>query len=153
MNEPAKTIRRAFWLMLMKAARAGESRPEATDVDVAVGVDLGHPETRHVEPAAVIEIELLALPDDGVGASLRRRSRDHAARRRHAWLGGQRHVLENALLVRDRRDALRHADAEIDDAAHRQLERAAARDDPALVVCQRFSESSGTRNSPENAGL
>src|SRR4029453_14304085 len=50
-----------------KAAGAGESRAEATDVDVAVGVDLSHPKTRHVKPAAIVEIELLALLDNGVG--------------------------------------------------------------------------------------
>ena len=45
---------------------------------------------------------------------------------------------EHALLGRDRRDAFRHADAEIDDAARRQLEGAAPRDDLALVERHRL---------------
>ena len=55
-----------------------------------------------------------------------------------AGLGGERQVLQHALLGRDRGDALGHADAEIDDAARRQLEGAAARDDLALVERQRL---------------
>ena len=51
----------------------------------------------------------------------------------HAGLGRERHVVQDLLLVGDRRHAFGHADAEVHDAAHRQLERAAARDDLALV--------------------
>ena len=155
-NVPRRRARRAFWLMLMKPPAPASSRPEAADIDVALSASTcGHAETRHVEPAAVVEIELLVLLDDRVGvdcgAEIEPALR-HAAD--HARLGRQRHVLENALLVRDRRDAFGHADAEIDDAAHRQLERAAARDDLALVERQRLDTSrAAPLSSPENAGL
>ena len=54
-----------------------------------------------------------------------------------AGLGRQRHEIEQLLLGGHGRHALRHADAEIDDAAERQLEGAAPGDDLALVERQR----------------
>ena len=59
----------------------------------------------------------------------------------HARFGGQGDEFEYALLVRDRGDPLGHADAEIDDAAGRQLEGAAAGDDLALVERHRLELS------------
>ena len=50
-----------------------------------------------------------------------------------AGLGGQRQVFEHALLGRHRGQHLGHADAEVDDAAQRQLEGAATRDQLAFV--------------------
>ena len=50
-----------------EAARAGEPRTEARDVEVAVPVDLGEAEEGAVEPAAVVEVELIGLVDDGLG--------------------------------------------------------------------------------------
>ena len=117
-----------------EAAGAGEPRTEAAHVDVAVGVDLRHAEARHVEAAAVVEVELLVLVDDGLGVD--RRAEIEAALRHaadHARLGGEGQVVEHLLLVGDRGHTLGHADAEVDDAAHRQLEGAAAGDDLALV--------------------
>ena len=49
-----------------EAAGAGKARAEAADVDVAFRVDLRHAEARHVESAAVVEVELLVLVDHGV---------------------------------------------------------------------------------------
>ncbi len=101
---------------------------------MAFGVDFGHAQTGHVEPAAVIEVELLVLVDDGLGVH---RGAEVEAGLRHATddsrFGGQRYVVEDALLVRHRRDAFGHADAEVHDAAHGQLEGAAPRDDLAFV--------------------
>ena len=135
-----------------EAAGARQPRTEAADVDVAVRVDLRHAEARHVEAAAVVEVELLVLVDHCIRVD--RRAEVQAALRHaadHAGLGGQRHVVEYLLFVGDRRDAFGHADAEIDDAAHRQLEGTAPRDDLALVErhraehVQRHLELAGER--------
>ena len=70
-----------------------------------------------------------------------------------AGLGGQRDEGRDLLLVGDRGDALRHADAEVDDAVRRQLEGGAARDDLALV--ERHLGHAGRRargSAPESAG-
>ena len=66
MKVPANTTFRAFWLMLMKPPAPASSRAETADVDVAGGVGLGHAEHGDVQPAAVIEVELLVLVDDGL---------------------------------------------------------------------------------------
>jgi hypothetical protein len=62
-------------------------------------------------------------------------------------------VVEHALLGGDRGHDLRHADAEVDDAAERQLEGAAARDQLALVQRRGAMRSTGTRSSAEKAAL
>ena len=54
----------AFWLMLMKPPAPGQPRTEARDVEVALPVGLGEAEEREVEPAAVVEVELVGLVDD-----------------------------------------------------------------------------------------
>ena len=125
---------------------------------MSLAVDLCHAETCHVQAATVVEVELLVLVNDRVGihgsaeveAALR-----HAAD--HAGLGGQREMVEHALLVGDGCDALGHADAEIDDASHRQLECAAPRNDLALVERQglerveRHAEFTGERRAVARA--
>ena len=133
-------------------AGAREPRTEAAHVDVAVGVDLRHAEARHVEAAAVVEVELLVLVDHGIGVD--RRAEIQAALRQaadDAGLGGQRHVVEHLLFVGDLGDTFGHADAEVDDAAHRQFEGTTASDDLALVErhgaehIQRHLELAGER--------
>ena len=134
MNVPAKTTLRAFWLMLMKPPAPASFDAEPADVDVAFGVRLGHAEEREVEPAAVVEVELLVLMDDRFGvdgrAEIEARGRHPAD---HARFGGERDELVDALLGRHGGDPLGHADAEIDDGAGPQLHGAAAGDDLALV--------------------
>ena len=115
-------------------ARARELAAEPADVDVALRVHLRQAEAGEIEPAAVVEVELLVLVDhrpriEGraeVEPALRQPADDARLRRE-----GQ--VLEHLLLGGHGRDALRHADAEIDHAARRQLESAPARDDLSLV--------------------
>ena len=121
-----------------EAARAREPAAEAADIDVAVPVGLREAEAGEVEAAAVVEVELLVLVDDRVGVD-RRPEVEPALRQAadDAGLGGERDEVEELLLGGDGRDALRHADAEVDDAAERQLEGAAARDHLALVEGQR----------------
>ena len=51
----------------MKPPAPASRWPEAAHVHVALGVDLGHAEARHVEPAAVVEVELLVLVDHRLG--------------------------------------------------------------------------------------
>jgi hypothetical protein len=128
-----------------EAACAREPRSETAHVDVAVAVDLRHAEARHVEPAAVVEVELLVLMDDGLGVdgsaevepALRKSADD-------AGLRGQRDVSQHLLFVGDRGDTFGHADAEVHDAAHRQVECAPACDHLALVERQR----EGARRAP-----
>ena len=48
-------------------------------------------------------------------------------------LGCQGDEIEQLFFRRNRSNAFRHADAEIDDAAHRQFEGASARDDLAVI--------------------
>ena len=106
---------------------------------MARGIDLRHAEAGEVEPAAVVEVELLVLRDDG--ARVHRRPEVEPALRQAAddpGLGGERHLLEQVLLHGDGRDGFRHADAEVDHPAHRQLAGAAPGDDLALVERQRW---------------
>ena len=49
-----------------EAADADDLVGEAADVDVAVAVDLGEGQEREVEPAAVVEVELVGLVDHRV---------------------------------------------------------------------------------------
>ncbi len=137
-----------------EAAAAGQLLGEAADIDIALGVAFGHAEASHVQPAAIVEVELLVLLDDGVGidrgAEIEAAGR-HAAD--HAGLGGQGDVGKNALLGRHRRHPFGHADAEIDHAASGSSQ--AAR----RAIALRMSSGSGaepaagTRISPAKAGL
>ena len=45
---------------------AGEPRPELRHVEVALAIGLREAEERDVEPAAVVEVELVGLVDDGL---------------------------------------------------------------------------------------
>jgi hypothetical protein len=131
---PAKTTLRGVLADVDEAAGARELRPEPAHVHVALGVALGHPEARHVEAAAVVEIELLVLVQDRLGVDRRAEVEPrlrHAAD--HARLGGKREVVEDAFLVGHGRYPLGHADAEIHDAAHGELERRTPGDHLALV--------------------
>ena len=66
-----------------EAAGPGEAPAEAADVDVPVPVRLSQPEAGEIEPAAVVEVELLVLVDDraGIDRPPRSRARPAAARR------------------------------------------------------------------------
>ena len=52
-------------------ARSGQFRAEPADVDVALGVGLGHAQKRRVQAAAVVEVELGGLIEDGVAVDRR----------------------------------------------------------------------------------
>ena len=138
--------------MLMKPP-ARQAVAEAADIDVAVPVRLRQPEARKVQPAAIVEVELLVLVDDRAGID-RRPEVEPALRQAadDAGLGRQGHEIEQ-LLGGDTPPRLRHADAEIDHAAERQLERAS----PAITLRSSSGSgamrSTGTRISPEKAGL
>ena len=100
-----------------EAAGAREPRPELRHVEVALAVGLREPEERDIEPAAVVEVELVGLVDDRLRVG--RRAEVETARRNaadDAGLGGQRQQVDDPFLRRDARHALGHADAEIDDA-------------------------------------
>ena len=99
-NVPAKTIRRAFWLMLMKPPAPASRGPKRLTLTWPSASTSAMPEARHVEPTAIVEIELLVLLNHGVGVDC---SSEVETALRHSaddtGLGGQRHVLEYPLLL------------------------------------------------------
>src|SRR5262249_39652761 len=100
-----------------EAAGSGEAWPELRDVEVSLAVGLRESEERDVAPAAVVEVELVRLVDDRLrvgGRAEVEAARGNAAD--DARLGGERDEVQDLLLVRHARDALRHADAEVHDA-------------------------------------
>src|SRR5262249_46918947 len=121
-----------------EAAGAGKARAELADVEIAVLVRLGETEKGRVEAAAVVEVELIGLIDDGL--CIDRSAEIEPARRYPAddpGLGRPRHQAGDLFLIGDVGDALGHADAEIDDAVGIELERRAPRNDLALVQLHR----------------
>ena len=64
MNVPTNTTALGALADVDEAAGAGQPRAEAGDVEIAVPVDLGEAEEGAVEPAAVVEVELVGLVDD-----------------------------------------------------------------------------------------
>ena len=64
---PTNTTFFAFWLMLMKPPAPARRGPNLLDVQVAVAVGLRQAEEGDVQAAAVVEVELGRLVDDGVG--------------------------------------------------------------------------------------
>ena len=110
-------------------------------------------QARHVEAAAIIEIELLALLNDGFGVD---RSSEIETALWHsaddAGLRGQGYVAQYPLLVGNCRDALRHPDAEVDDTPignSNAQRRAMIRRSSWASGC---SVSSGTLSSPGERG-
>ena len=114
---PTKTTFLAFWLMLMKPPAPASRGPNLLTLRLPSRVGLRQAEERDVEPAAVVEVELVGLVDDRLGVD--RRAEVEAAGRNaadHAGLGGQRQQVDDPLLGGDVGDAFGHADAEVDDA-------------------------------------
>ena len=110
--------------------RARQLRPEPADIDIAQAVRLSHAQERGVETAAVIEVELGGLIQDGLRIYRRAEIQPpgrHAAHR--TGFGGQREVVQDVLLGRHIGHAFRYADAEIHHAAWPELHRRPAGDD------------------------
>ena len=135
---PTKQILRRPRADVREAARPADATLEGVDVDVALGVHLGEGEARHVEPAAVVEVEHVRLVDHGLvvepGAALVAGHR-HAAE--DALLDGQHQLVGDALLPGHPADELADPEAEVADGAARELEQRAAGDDLAHVERQR----------------
>ncbi len=99
-----------------------------------MAVGLRHAQAREVEPAAIIEIKLLVLRDNGV--AVHRRTKVQPALRHasdHAGLSGERDVRRQAFLVGDRGHAFGHANPQIHHALEGQLDGTAPGDDLACV--------------------
>ena len=79
-----------------------------------------HAEARQIQPAAIVEIEHLVLVDNGFGIN---RSTEIEATLRNAaddsGLSSQGNEVKQLFFGGNRGNAFRHADPEIDDAAHR----------------------------------
>ena len=116
-----------------EAAGARKTRPEFADIQIALLVRLGETQKCRVEPAAIIEIELVGLVDDGLcvdrGAEIESARRYPAD---HTRFGGHRHQIGDFFLIGDIRYAFGHANAEVDDAVGLEFERCAPRNDFAL---------------------
>src|SRR6516225_5304356 len=112
-----------------ETAGARELGTEFADVKVADLVDLRKPEKGRIQTAAIIEIELVGLVDDGLGVD-RGAKIDAACRNAadHAGFGRERDQVDDSLLICDRRNPFGHADAEIDHAIRLQLKCRAAGD-------------------------
>src|SRR6516162_2223737 len=92
-----------------KASCSSEPAAEPADIDVSIRVRLRHAEACEIEPAAVIEVELLVLLDNSF--CIERRSEIESALRYAAddsGLRGQRHVFEDVLLRCNSGHAFRH---------------------------------------------
>ena len=113
-----------------KAAAAGDLGTEAADVDVAVLVALGQSQIGLVQSAAVIEVELIALVQDGVGvgggAELGSALRDAAHR---AALHRQGHPVADPLLRGHGGHVFRRPYAQVHRDVRPQLQGAPAADD------------------------
>ena len=122
-----------------EATGAGQPVSEAADVDVAVAVDLRHPQKRLVEAPAVVEVELIGLVDDrlgtGHGAEAEPAAGGQAADR--AGFDGERDQVEDALLARHGGDPLWNPDAQVHDRVRLEQHRRAAGDHLALVERRR----------------
>ena len=102
---------------------------EAADVDVALGVHLGHAEEGLVQPAAVVEVEHVRLVDDGLRVGDRAEAQAAGGEAADpAGLHRQGDEIEDVLLVGDRGHALGHADAEVHDRVGLEREGAPTRD-------------------------
>jgi hypothetical protein len=125
-----------------EAAGAGQPRPEAADVEVALRVGLRQPQHRHVQAAAVVEVELAGLVDDGLrvdrGAEVQPAGRNAAD---DTGLGRQRDEVDHLLFGGHLGHALGHADAQVDHGVARQFQRRAARDH--LAFAQRHGRQRG----------
>ena len=139
MKVPLKITFLAFWLMLMKPPMPTILSAKRLMLTLPVGIDLDERQEREVEPAAVVEVELVGLIDHGVvvlrGAGIRpgqRRAADEAL------LVGEHDPVEDVLFGGDRRDAGRNAGAEIADRVRHELHGRAARHDLALAEGQRL---------------
>ncbi len=117
---------------------------EARHVHIALGVGLRHAEEGDIQPAAVVEVELIGLVDHRLGvhrgAEIEAAGRDAAD---DAGLGGQREVVDQAFLRHHRSDAFRHAYAQIDHVARLQLECGATGDHLAQVQRHRRQRLGG----------
>ena len=125
-----------------EAAGAGQTWAEFRDVERAVAIGLREAEKGDVEPAAVVEVELVGLIDDSLcidaGAEIHAAGGNAADQAR---FGRQRDEIGDLFLVGDGRDALGHADAEIDDAVWLEFERCASCDDFSRAILHRRKRS------------
>src|ERR1700722_19581839 len=97
-----------------EAAAAGEKEADLADVDIALGVGLRHAEKSEVVPASVVEVELVALVDAGLGIVAG--AKNHAPGRHpadQALLDREGVVGQGPVLVRHRRNSIRNADADV----------------------------------------
>ena len=124
--------------MLMKPPAPARRVPNLLTLRLPCWSACARPEDGDVEPAAVVEVELAGLVDDGL--RIHRRAEIQPARRNaadHAGLGGQRDQVDDAFLRRDAGHALGHADAQVHHLVRAQFQRGAARDDLAVAQAHR----------------
>ncbi|VTR67822.1 conserved hypothetical protein [Desulfosarcina cetonica] len=137
-EHPQETDRLGILADVDETARPGKARPKTAHVDVALGVGFSHAQKGDVEPAAVVEIELIVLRDQGVDVDARAEIQPaHGKPADDARLRRQGAVFQNPLFIGHPRDPFGHADAQVDDAVGLEFEGGAPGDDLAAVQGQR----------------
>ena len=120
--------------MLMKPPGSRQLLAKTADVEIALAIRLGEAEKRDIQAAAVIEVELVRLVDDGLcvggGAEIEASCRNPA---HHAGFGGERDQVDDVFFRRDAGDAFRHADPKIDNAVRLELHGGTPSNDLALA--------------------
>ena len=101
---------------VLEAADADDATTKTTDVDAALGIDLGEGEEGQIEAATIVEVELVGLIDDGVvvhgGSGIDTGCRGAADQ---TLLVAQHNLVEETLFGGNIGDASGHARAEIAD--------------------------------------
>ena len=121
-----------------EAARTGKAGAELGDVQVAVGGRFRQAQEGHIQAAALIEVELHVVGDDGHGVGGRAElGAAHGNTGNGTGLHRQGHLVADALLGGHVGDLLRRAGAQIDDGVLGQLHGGTAGDD--LLGVQRDS--------------
>ena len=106
--------------------------------EVAFPIRLRQAEDRDIEPAAIVEVELIGLVDHGLrirgGAEIESPRRNPA---KYAGLRGERHEVQDLFFVGDVRHALGHSDPEVHHCIGTQFHRRAPGNDLARVHVHR----------------
>ena len=126
---PQNTRLLAFWLMLMNPPIPARRGPNLLTLRLPSRSASARAEEGQVESAAVVEIKLVRLIDDGVGidrgAEIQPSGRNSAD---HSGLGGEGNEIDDLLLIGHIGHAFGHANSQVDHAVGLQLERRPARD-------------------------
>ena len=121
-----------------ETATAGDAVFELTDIDIAFGVTFSHAQESHVQPAAIVKVELIRMVDDCIGVG--RSAKVSAAGRYTANRSGfdsQCQLIADTFFIGYTGDAFRNPDAQVDDGVGYEFHRSPAGNDLTGVECHR----------------